>query len=69
MNETLLNEALTKWLLLERRHSMYHDLLKTKSDLQNTAKLPRTKYGRDPPSRPSIREWRKKFMETGTSVR
>ena len=26
----------------------------------------RSKYERDPPSRPSIRLWHKKFMETGT---
>ena len=28
MNKILLNESLTKWLLLERRHSVYHGLLK-----------------------------------------
>ena len=28
MNKILLNEPFTKWLLLERRHSAYHGLLK-----------------------------------------
>ena len=28
MNKILLNEPLTKWLLLKRRHSVYHGLLK-----------------------------------------
>ena len=41
--------------------------IETKSNLQ-TGRNFRTnnKYGRDPSSRPSIRAWRKKFMETGT---
>lgn len=39
--------------------------IETKSDLQTQRNF-RTKYGRDPPSRPSIRAWHKKFMETGT---
>lgn len=39
--------------------------IETKSDRQ-TKRNYRTKYGRDPPSRPSIRAWHKKFMETGT---
>ena len=38
--------------------------IETKSDVQ-TQRNYRSKYGRDPPSRPSIRLWRKKFMETG----
>ena len=62
MNKILLNEPLTKWLHLERRHSVYHDLLKPNRICRNF----RTKYGRDPPSRPSIRAWHKKFMVTGT---
>ena len=37
----------------------------TKSDLQIQRKY-RSKYGRDPTSRSSIRLWHKKFMETGT---
>ena len=37
----------------------------TKSDVQ-TQRNYRSKYGRDPPSRRSIRLWHKKFMETGT---
>ena len=37
----------------------------TKSDVQ-TQRNYRSQYGRDPPSRPSIRLWHKKFMETGT---
>ena len=36
--------------------------IETKSDLRNF----RTKYERDPPSRPSIRASHKIFMETGT---
>ena len=39
--------------------------IENKSDLQTRRNF-RTKYKRDPPSRPSIREWHKKFMETGT---
>ena len=39
--------------------------IETKSDVQ-TRRNYRSKYGRDPPSRPSIRLWHKKFMETGT---
>ena len=39
--------------------------IETKSDVQ-TQRNYRSKYGRDPPSRPSIRLWHKKFMETGT---
>ena len=39
--------------------------IETKSDVQ-TQRNYRSKYGRDPPSRPSIRLWNKKFMETGT---
>ena len=39
--------------------------IETKSDVQ-TQRNYRSKYGRDPPSRPSIRLLHKKFMETGT---
>ena len=39
--------------------------IETKSDLQIQRNF-RTKYVRDPPACPSIRAWRKKFMETGT---
>ena len=39
--------------------------IETKSDVQ-TQQNYRSKYGRDPPSHPSIRLWHKKFMETGT---
>ena len=38
--------------------------IESKSDLQTRRNF-RTKYGRDPPSRPSIPAWHKKFMETG----
>ncbi|XP_043519668.1 uncharacterized protein LOC122533730 [Frieseomelitta varia] len=64
-NKIPLNDSTpTKWLLLERRHSVYHVLfIETKSDLR-TQRNCRTKYGRNPPSRSSIRAW--KFMETGT---
>ena len=63
MNKILLNEPLTKWLLLKRRHSVYHGLLKPNRicRLSETSEL---SMGRDPPSRPSIRAWHKKFMET-----
>ena len=37
----------------------------TKSDVQ-TQRRYRTKYGKDPPSRSSIRRWYKKFIETGS---
>ena len=37
----------------------------TKSDVQTQQKY-RTKYGRDPPSRPSFYQWHKKFVETGS---
>ena len=40
--------------------------VETKSDVQ-TQRNYRSKYGRDPPSRPSIRLWDKKFMETRTN--
>ena len=40
-------------------------LIETKSNVQ-TQQNYRIKYGRDPPSRPSICLWHKKFMETGT---
>lgn len=39
--------------------------IEAKLDLQTQRNF-RTKYGRDPPSRPSIRAWHNKFMETGT---
>ena len=39
--------------------------IETKSDMQ-TQQNYRTKHGRDPPTRLSIRAWHKKFMETGT---
>ena len=39
--------------------------IETKSNVQ-TQRTYRSKYGRDPPSRPLIRLWHKKFMETGT---
>ena len=39
--------------------------IETKSDVQ-TQRSCRSKYGRNPPSCPSIRLWLKKFMKTGT---
>ena len=39
--------------------------IETKSDVQ-TQRNYRSKNGRDPLLRPSIRLWHKKFMETGT---
>ena len=39
--------------------------IETKSDVQ-TQRNYKSKYGKDPPSRPLIRLWNKKFMETGT---
>ena len=44
---------------------MSHGFIQIKSDTQSQRNY-RTKYGKDPPSRPSIRAWHKKFMETGT---
>ena len=38
--------------------------IETRSDVQ-TQRNYRSKYGRDPPSRPSIRLWYKKFMRQG----
>ena len=65
INKILLNELITKWLLLKRSHSHVSWFIKTKSDLQTQRNF-RTEYGRDPPSRLSIRAWYKKFMETMT---
>ena len=42
--------------------------IETKSNVQ-TQRNYSSKYGRDPPSRPSIHLWHKKFMETGRSGR
>ena len=39
--------------------------IETKLDVQ-TQRRYRTKNGKDPPSRSSIRRWHKKFMETGS---
>ena len=39
--------------------------IETKSDVQAQRKY-RIKYGRDPPSGPSIHRWHKKFIETGS---
>ena len=39
--------------------------IETKSDVQTQRKY-RSKYGRDPLSRPSIYRWHKKFIETGS---
>ena len=39
--------------------------IETKSDVQTQRKY-RTKYERDPPLRPSIYRWDKKFVEIGS---
>ena len=39
--------------------------IETKLDAQTQQKY-KTKYGRDPQSRPSIYQWHKKFVETGS---
>ena len=39
--------------------------IETKLDVQTQRKY-RTKFGKVPPSRTSIRRWHKKFMETGS---
>ena len=39
--------------------------IKTKSNVQTQQKY-RTRYERDPPLRPSIYRWHKKFIETGS---
>ena len=44
-----------------------HWFIETKSNFYTQGNY-RSKYGRDPPSRPSIRLWHKKFMETGTVI-
>ena len=41
--------------------------IETKTDVQ-TQRRYRTKYGKHPLSRSSIRRWHKKFMETGSVV-
>ena len=46
-------QTLIKLLLLNKRYNVYQQRY-------------RTKYGNDPPSRPSIRRWHKEFMETGS---
>ena len=60
MNKILLNEPFTKAQCVSW-------FVETKSDLQTQRNLKKAcKYGRDPLSRPSIRAWHKKFMETET---
>ena len=48
----------------QEKHNVLFGLLK-KSDV-STHRDHGTKHGRDPPPRPSIRLWYKKFMETET---
>ena len=43
---------------------MYPGSLRQNPDVQ-TQRNYRSRYGRDPPSRPSIRLWHKKFMRQG----
>ena len=54
----------TKWLLVKRKHKVYHGLLKPNRISENSEL---SEYGKDPPSRPSIRAWHKKLMKTGTA--
>ena len=56
------NKPLAKYLLFKRTHNVY--FVSTKSDVQTQQKY-RTKYGRNPPSRPLINRWHKKFIEKG----
>lgn len=62
MNEIPLNEPRTEWLLLKRRRGVYHGILK-QNDLQTRRNF-RTKYGRDSPSRSSIRARDRDSLET-----
>ena len=54
-----------KMTALQEKAQCVSWFIETKSDV-HTQRNYRSKYGRDPPSRPSIRLWHKKFMETGT---
>ena len=54
-----------KMTTLQEKAQCISWFIETKSDVQ-TQRNYRSKYGRDPPSRPSIRLWHKKFMEAGT---
>ena len=65
MNKTLLNETPYEMATPEEKAQCVLWFIETKSDLQTQRNF-RTKYERDPPSRPSIRAWHKKFMATGT---
>ena len=64
MNKILLNKVAT----LQEKARCISWFIETKSDLQARRSFrTNNKYGRDPPSRPSIiRAWHKKFIETGT---
>ena len=56
---------LNKHLLLKKRHKVNPALLKQNLDVQ-TQRRYRTKYGKNSPPRSSIRQWHKKFTETGS---
>ena len=54
-----------KMTTLQEKAQCVSWFIETKSDVQIQRNY-RSKYGRDPPSLPSIRLWHKKFRETGT---
>ena len=54
-----------KMTTLQEKAQCVSWFIETKSDVQ-TQQNYRSEYGRNPPSRPSIRLCHKKFMETGT---
>ena len=56
---------LHKMTTLQKKVQCVSWFIETKSNVQNQRNY-RSKYGRDPPSRPSICLWHKKFMETVT---
>ena len=61
----LYESNLLKMTTAQKKAQCVSCFIETKSDV-HTQRNYRSKYGRDPPSRPSIRLWHKKFMETGT---
>ena len=65
MEEVPFNETLKKMATPQEKAQCVSWFVETKSDMQ-TQRNYRIKYGRHPSSRPSIRAWHRKFMETGT---
>ena len=61
----LINVNLCKMATPQEKAQCVSWFIETKSDVQAQQKY-RTKYGRDPPSGPSIHQWHKKLIETGS---